>query len=292
MNDIWNPWHGCRKYSEGCDHCYMYFLDREHHQDGSIIYRVKNNFDYPVRKDRMGNYAIPSGATIRVCMTSDFFLEEADPWREEAWDLMRRRPDVLFWLLTKRAFRIRECLPGDWGDGWKNVALNVTAENQQRADERIPILLDIPAAFKGIMTAPMVGPVEIDRYLRTGQILTVLCDGENYDGMRPLHYEWVQSLSEQCRKYNVNFEFIGTGNVFVKDGKTYRIRKDLQMQQARKSGLSNPVKRINFEYQQMVTENQFSLFPEAVVPYYKKKCGTCPMRSGCSGCTRCGKCSG
>ena len=50
-------------------------------------------------------------------MTSDFFLEEADPWRPEAWDIMRLRSDVIFYLLTKRPERAARCLPEDWGNG-------------------------------------------------------------------------------------------------------------------------------------------------------------------------------
>ena len=102
MHDIWNPWHGCVKKSEGCDHCYMYFLDKLRDRDGSDIYRTKSGFNYPIQKDRMGNYKIRSGEQIRVCMTSDFFLAEADGWRDEAWELMRIRRDVVFFLLTKR----------------------------------------------------------------------------------------------------------------------------------------------------------------------------------------------
>ncbi|MDE6287246.1 MAG: phage Gp37/Gp68 family protein, partial [Muribaculaceae bacterium] len=46
MHDIWNPWHGCTKISEGCRHCYMYFLDRRRDKDGSDIYRTQS-FNYP-----------------------------------------------------------------------------------------------------------------------------------------------------------------------------------------------------------------------------------------------------
>ena len=99
MHDIWNPWHGCIKCSEGCDHCYMYFLDRMRELDGSHIYKTKSGFRKPVQKDRQGRYKIQSGETVRVCMTSDFFLEEADPWREEAWNLIRQRRDVIFFFL-------------------------------------------------------------------------------------------------------------------------------------------------------------------------------------------------
>lgn len=238
--DIWNPWHGCRKYSEGCDHCYLYYLDRAHGKDGGEIYKVKTNFNLPLKKDRQGNFKVPSGASLRVCMTSDFFLEEADAWRDEAWNMMRLRPDVHFWLLTKRAHRIRACLPWDWLNGWDNVSLNVTAENQARADERLPVLLEIPAKHKGVMVAPFLGAVDLTRYLASGQLETVFADGENYDGKRPLHYEWVKHLYDQCVQFGVPFSFFGTGNVFVKDGRAYSICKAYQHVQALRSGLQYP----------------------------------------------------
>ena len=119
MHDIWNPWHGCIKCSEGCQNCYMFFLDRLRERDGAQIYRTRAGFDYPLQRDRSGSYKIQSGELIRVCMTSDFFLEEADPWREDAWDIMSQRPDVKFFLLTKRPQRMAACLPHDWGSGWE-----------------------------------------------------------------------------------------------------------------------------------------------------------------------------
>ena len=140
MHDIWNPWHGCVKKSEGCANCYMYFLDKQRGQDGSRVYKVKNNFNYPLQKDKNGNYKIQSGEHIRVCMTSDFFVEEADAWRSEAWAMMKQRPDVVFFLLTKRPERVSACLPPDWGEGWENIFFNVTCENQRRADERVRVV--------------------------------------------------------------------------------------------------------------------------------------------------------
>ena len=205
MHDIWNPWHGCRKVSEGCQNCYMYYLDSLRDKDGSVIYRTQAGFRYPLSKERNGRYKVRSGEMIRVYMPSDFFLEEADAWRPEAWEIMRSRPDVKFFLLTKRPQRVAEQLPADWGDGWGNIMLNVTTENQRRADERIPILLSLPFKHKGIMCAPFVGPVSIRKYLASGQIEQVLCDGENYDGARPCHYEWVKSLRDECVSADVTF---------------------------------------------------------------------------------------
>ena len=248
MHDIWNPWHGCHKCSEGCQNCYMYFLDAQRGKSGADIYRTKSGFRYPLSKDRQGRYKIRSGEQIRVCMTSDFFLEEADFWRDEAWSIIRQRPDVVFFLLTKRPERVRDCLPYDWGDGWENVFFNVSCENQKRADERIPILLSLPFKHKGVMCAPFIGEVSLRQYLSSGQIEQVLCDGENYAGARPCHYEWVKRLRDECEQYNVTFVFCGTGRRFVKDGKTYRIESsELQSNQAYRSGLSYQGKPIEYK---------------------------------------------
>ena len=235
----WNPWHGCRKISEGCKNCFMYFLDKTRGRDGSQIYKTKTDFNLPLKKDRQGNYKIKSGEFVRVCMSSDFFLEEADPWRDEVWDIIRKRPDVTFSLLTKRASRIKEHLPNDWKDGWDNVTFAVSCENQKRADERIPLLLDVKAKHKWISIKPMIGEIDLDKYLATGQIETVLLGGENYEGDRPLHYEWVEKIYKQCLKYDVEFIFGQTGNYFVKDGKTYHIKYKDQIEQALKSGMQN-----------------------------------------------------
>ncbi len=289
MHDIWNPWHGCSKKSEGCLHCYVYFLDRNRDMDASRVFRSKSGFDYPLRKHRDGTYLIQSGELIRVCMTSDFFLEEADPWREEAWDIIRERSDVKFFLLTKRPERVLECLPKDWGDGYDNVFFNVSAENQERADERIPILLSLPFKHKGVMCAPFIGPVDMAGYLKTGQIEQVICGGENYDGARPCDFAWVKSLRAQCEKENVTFAFIETGTNFIKDGKSYRIpSKQVQSEMAYKSGMNYVGKKMVFDlkdsFGQPIPES------ELYVPHYRERCRMCGSRLICNGCSDCGRC--
>ena len=290
MHDIWNPWHGCVKCSEGCENCYMYFLDKMRDRNGRDIYKTKSGFCYPLKRSRDGSYKIKSGEMIRVCMTSDFFLEEADVWRDEAWDIMRTRSDVKFFLLTKRPQRVERCLPHDWGDGWENIFFNVTCENQKRTDERIPILHELPFKHKGIMAAPLIGAVDIDRYLDAGQIEQVLCGGENYDGSRPCRYEWVRQLYEQCRSHDVTFNFIETGTVFIKDGRSYRIPdKRVQSQQAFRSGLNckgrEPVFKLTDEYGMLIPVS------ELYEPHYHPvSCAECASRLTCNGCSDCGKC--
>lgn len=261
MKDMWNPWHGCKKISEGCQNCYMYSQDAQRGLDGSRIYRVKGDFTYPLQKNRDGSYKVKSGEILRVCMTSDFFLKEADSWREEAWEMIRQRQDVLFFLLTKRPERAEHCLPKDWGNGWDNVWLNVTAENQKRADERIPRLLSLPFRYKGVMVAPFLGPVSLRTYLKDGQIRQVIAEGENYTGARPLCYEWVEQLSQECAAADVAFDFHGIGSNFIKDGKRYCLfNKKLQQEMADKSGLSVMGTPIKFSQKLVSEPKQLDLF--------------------------------
>jgi protein gp37 len=267
----------------------MYFLDRVRDRDCSEIYRTKAGFDYPLQKDRTGNYKIKSGEMIRVCMTSDFFLEEADEWRSEAWEMMRQRPDVIFFLLTKRPQRVMSCLPKDWGGGWENIMFNVTCENQKRADERIPILLDLPFKHKGIMCAPFIGPVSIKKYLPYGQIEQVICGGENYDGARPCDFEWVKSLRAECVADNITFCFIETGTVFIKDKKRYNMpRKQVQSEMAYKSGMNYEGRPIEWKLTNMLGLE----IPkqELYKPYFGSNCEKCGSRLICNGCSGCGKC--
>lgn len=238
--NTWNPWHGCKKVSEGCKNCYMYYLDSKRNVDSTLVHKLKNGYDLPLKKDRYGNYKIKSGETVFVCLTSDFFIDEADEWRKDAWDIMRIRNDVRFQLMTKRPERIKACLPEDWGDGWDNVALDVTTENQRRADERLPILLELPFKTRGIMAAPLLSEIMIEKYLAQSKIDSVTVGGENYDGARICSYDWVKSLYDQCVKYDVGFEFYETGAKFMKDGRVYNIPRLLQREQAVKSGLNYP----------------------------------------------------
>ena len=70
MHDIWNPWHGCVKCSEGCENCYMYFLDAQRGKNGGVIYRTGAGFRYPLSRDKTGAYKVKSGEMLRVLAMS------------------------------------------------------------------------------------------------------------------------------------------------------------------------------------------------------------------------------
>ena len=106
---VWNPWHGCKKISAGCDICYVYEKDAMYGKNASVIRRTAN-FDLPVKKNRRGEYKLlPQEEPVYVCMTSDFFLPEADEWRSEAWAMMRERQDLSFVIETKSTAFLKHC---------------------------------------------------------------------------------------------------------------------------------------------------------------------------------------
>ena len=291
MHDIWNPWHGCVKCSEGCLNCYMYTLDRWNGKDGSKIYRVKSKFNYPLHKSRNRQYKIQSGEMIRVCMTSDFFLEEADCWREEAWEIMKIRSDVIFFLLTKRPQRVEKCLPKDWGNGWENIFFNVTCENQKRAEQRLPILLELPFLHKGVMCAPLIGEIRLDPYLKDGQIEQVICGGENYENPRPCDFAWVRRISNDCKQADVTFCFIETGTKFIKDGTLFTLpNKRIESEMAWKAGVNHMGKPAQFMLKDAFGRELTKA--ERYVPRYKESCFRCGSKPICNGCSDCGKCKG
>ena len=127
--DAWNPWHGCHRISPGCGNCYVYRRDRSVGRDAGIVRRTAD-FDLPMRVGRDGNYKLQCGREVFTCGTSDFFLEEADPWRAQAWRFIAQRPDVRFFIVTKRIDRFHVALPEDWGAGYDNVTIACTCENQ------------------------------------------------------------------------------------------------------------------------------------------------------------------
>lgn len=233
--NMWNPWHGCHKCSPGCKNCYVFFLDKIRDKDSNVISKNKTNFNLPLKKDRSGNFKIASGSEVATCFTSDFFLEEADAWREEAWEIIKKRADVYFLICTKRPERILKSLPSDWGEGYENVILTVTCENQQMAERRLPIFLEIPARRRFVFVAPILGKVSLDKFLESGKIDEVAVGGESYDFARECNFDWVKDIYFSCKKHGVDFDFHQTGSNFVVDGKRYKIKHHDEYSQAKKA---------------------------------------------------------
>ena len=233
--NFWNHWHGCHKCSPGCLHCYVYYLDQIRNIDAGIILKSKTNFNLPLKKNRQGEYKIPSNTILATCFTSDFFLEEADLWRPEIFRIMKERVDVTFLIPTKRIERFLECIPEDWGMGYDNVIIAVTCENQKKADERLPIFLALPIKHRQVFVAPILEYVELAPYLKTGLIELVSVGGESYENARVCDFSWVKKMKETCDFYHVLFDFHQTGSNFVFEGKRYFISHHKEYIKAKKA---------------------------------------------------------
>lgn len=235
---IWNPWHGCHKKSTGCLNCYMYRRDEKYGLDSNIVTKTKV-FNEGIRKRKDGSYFInDKDDYVYVCMTSDFFIEEADLWRKEIWKMIKERTDLNFYIITKRIERFNVSLPEDWAYGYDNVTICVTVENQEKADERIPILLSLPIKYKEIIHEPMLEKIEIEKYLETGKIDKVICGGESGENARECNYEWILNTRAQCVKNNVSFYFKQTGAHFIKNNKLYKVPRNKQLLQASKANIN------------------------------------------------------
>ncbi len=231
----WDPWRGCKRYSAGCRYCYIHRGDAKRKVDTADIVKT-DQFDKPTRKKKDGSYAMAPGV-VHLCFSSDFLLPEADRWREACWKMIKERSDCTFLFLTKRIERFPECLPDDWHDGYDNVVVCCTVEDQESADHRLAIFSELPIKHKQITAQPLLESIDIKRHL--DGIECVLVGGESGRQARLLDYAWVLGIRDQCVRKNVSFIFRQCGTHFAKDGKQYKLRvKDL-VRQAKLAGIDH-----------------------------------------------------
>jgi protein gp37 len=160
----WNPWRGCDKVDPTCAACYMFRDQRRYGRDPSIVVRAAPaTFGAPLSprwRRRAAEIQAAEGRRMRVftCSWSDFFHEDADAWRADAWDLVRATPWIDWQILTSRPERIRACLPADWGDGWPHVWLGATI-GTRRTCSRTETLRSVPAAVRFVSAEPLLYPL-------------------------------------------------------------------------------------------------------------------------------------
>ncbi len=209
----WNPWHGCTKVSPGCKYCYM-FRDKERFKkDPTEVIRSAGKFNEPLN---WGKHPVNNGMRIFTCSWSDFFIEDADAWREEAWQIIKETPQFTYQILTKRPERIKDCLPADWGEGYPNVWLGVSIESQNQL-YRIDPLVIIPAALRFISFEPLIGPISLfDHDVNGVQWAIIGGESGNENGKykyRPCELHWIENLIDDMEMFGKQ--------VFVKQLGTY-----------------------------------------------------------------------
>ena len=230
----WEPWTGCYKASDGCTYCYYYGPYSKRHGQNTVQKTVE--FDKPVAQIAKGVPRIGSGKTVITCFASDFFIPEADEWRIEAWSMIRQRPDLDFLILTKRIDRFMVSLPSDWGDGYDNVNIGCTIENQQLADYRLPLFLSYPIKRRYISCSPLLGKIDLIPYLNGVDHVTV--GGETGREARVCDYDWVLSIRDQCVSAGITFWFKNTGSLFRRDGAEQKVNPFKETGLAKELGIS------------------------------------------------------
>lgn len=231
---MWNPWRGCKKCSEGCLHCYIHKGDAKRGVDTSMIVKTKD-FDKPIAQLKKGGYKMKPGL-VYLGFSTDFLIEEADAWRGECWRMIKERSDCTFLFLTKRIERFAQCIPEDWGDGYENVTVCCTIENQHNADKKLSVFRSLPIKHKCITAQPLIERVNLEPYLDGVELVVV--GGESDKDARPLDYDWVIDIREQCIRKQVDFEFRQCGTYFIKDGRQYKLQTKDLCKQARLAGIN------------------------------------------------------
>jgi protein gp37 len=122
---------------------------------------------------------------------------------EKLWSYIRKTPNIHYQVLTKRAERIRECLPEDWYDyrnGYPNVWLGVSVESNEVAYRFNDHLADIPAAVRFVSYEPAIGPLTD---IRWEQLDWLIVGGESGPKRRPFEHDWARYVHQQCRAHGV-----------------------------------------------------------------------------------------
>ena len=247
----WNPITGCDKISTGCKNCFAERMARR--LAGRYGYpKAPNHFDVTLHYDRRDEpVRRRKPTTYFVCSMGDLFHEDIE-WADiaEIWEVMAWAEQHTFQVLTKRPQRMLEFLLDYWmqsehhsGVVLPNVWLGITAENQATADERIPLLLQTPAAVRFVSCEPLLGAIDVEKYLQqwqcpdcfTWQHTSTFCDscgteqwenidnankrgldwvivgGETGPGARPMHPQWARDIRDQCQAAGVPFFFKSWG---------------------------------------------------------------------------------
>ena len=256
----WNPASGCTKISDGCKNCYAETMAKRLKAMG--IKEYENGFAVTLHPSRLREPLERKKPTMYfVCSMGDLFHEDVPfEFIYKIWVVMINSSQHTFQVLTKRPDRMFEfisvyapvrAMTGEtYGTDFlpKNIWLGVTAENQEQADKRIPILLDTPAALRFVSIEPMLSHIDLTKYLvryrcySCGQeslespdkcpscghselgdkyfssaIDWVIVGGETGTGARPLQYEWVKDIQEQCKAAHIPFFFKKWGKLAQSD---------------------------------------------------------------------------
>lgn len=187
----WNPWYGCRKVSPACAHCYA---ERD-------MTRYGKNFDVVTRAKDATFYAPlkwKEPRRIFTCSWSDFFIEESDAWRGEAWNVIMDTPKHTYLVLTKRPERIGKNPLLRWPHHiWLGVSVETT-----RQYHRIDKIREIPAHIRFLSMEPLLAET---RNTNLEGIHWVIVGTESGPGARFTDLHWIRRIRDKCKDEGVAF---------------------------------------------------------------------------------------
>jgi len=225
---VWNPVTGCSKVSSGCANCYAERMSKR--LAGRCGYPKDDPFRVTLHQEKLNQPLFwKKPKRIFVNSMSDLFHDDVPfEFIWSVWARMVTNRQHTYMILTKRPKRMKEFF--DWNASlefkvettWPNIWLGVSVENQATADERIPLLLQVPATVRFVSCEPLLGPVNLERIEPRGKaafihslsgivsvpftvldnypkIDWVIVGGESGPGSRPVHPDWVRSLRDQCQ---------------------------------------------------------------------------------------------
>jgi protein gp37 len=209
-----SPWWGCVKVSPACTRCYAESASKRFGHsvwgpDSSRRFFGEKHWKEPVGWDERARRA-KKRTRVFCAPMADIFEKRDDlvPWRKRLWELVRVTPNLDWLLLTKRSENILDMTPDAYRKAWpENAWAGVTAENQEWAEKRIPDLLNVPAKVRWLSVEPMLGPVDLTKWLGPDKVNWVIVGGESGHGARPMEASWVTDVLGQCRKAGVGFFF-------------------------------------------------------------------------------------
>lgn len=225
----------CEHASEGCRNCYAEGMNNR--LGTQLPFKPGHRKDVEIFVDEK-ILAQPKAwrrpRRIFVCSMTDLFGDFVPTDAiDQVFAMMAASPQHTFQVLTKRADRMRDYFHalrgmGEWnGAAWPlaNVWLGVSVEDQAAADFRIPLLLQAPAAVHFLSCEPLLGPVNVARWLLDANYLEycdavggplpkmpasigwVIAGGESGPHARPMHPAWARALRDQCAAIGTPFHF-------------------------------------------------------------------------------------
>ena len=203
-----NFWIGCHKCSEGCKYCYMFLAQEPRNVNPEEVRRVTTRWNDPLKEQtklqKTGEYK-----SVFACSYSDFFMPEADQWRDDAWAMIRATPNLIWQLTSKRTHLIADRLPPDWGSGYKNVWLGTSVELKKFLS-RLDALREIPCVLRWVDFAPTLEDLMPELADHIDGIGWVCASGETGCGVvqpRPWNPQWARNIRDLCLERKIPFFF-------------------------------------------------------------------------------------